>query len=713
MEKVHQFWIVGFIGCCLLTIGCMDRDPAPMCPVPTEVNQSNFHAGGFVGVDLLVVVDNSRSMAQEQSILATGFFTLINSLINPEGGTEWENSPIENMRVAIVSSDMGLQYGENGNTDGNRTVVNCSPKGDNGRFQNDMPGVIKIDRDVISCEKSTDHCPPEWNCSDDGKCVPNTEGAGATTVSCKKNNSGDLWAETGKEDINPDLARQVACMGMLGTGGCGIEQQLEASVLALSRKGQQSFMKDDHLLAVLIVSDEEDCSIMDKGLFETEEWPEKVPKNTVCSLPKKNEDFLFDTKRYRSKFIEIKNGDSNAVIFAAIVGVPRDKEAGCQGRGGEIADCLDHPKMQMKEKKYEEDGMTHFAAACERYTQTENGEDRELVTRAYPGRRYVEVAKGFGSNGYVYSICNPNWSDAMSDIAKVIAQNITNTCYSKPLEWNMLSKKEQTVAKCDQCGIAKCEVIAEFDGRFFKDLKCPLEFNISPDEANEPKIEMYSDGTVKSEHISCLLPKLPAPLDCTEAEAMYRDSNKVGWYYCEDNGEDFEDACNDEIDNDGDGNSDCEQESCKACKKCRAECPDCELPDTPCRDSCKWGVELTPKAKPLVQGGLVKVECLQEFSFEDSNCQENSLDSCIDHEDNDGNGVFDCYACNKDGNDSPYCKDDIAHRPDKNCCPMEIDPETRKCLINRKEVLSICPNPTDGNLPDACYEHKRLLGCEW
>jgi hypothetical protein len=42
------------------------------------------------------------------------------------------------------------------------------------------------------------------------------------------------------------------------------------------------------------------------------------------------------------------------------------------------------------------------------------------VTRAWPARRFVELAQSFGDRGYVYSICNADWSPAMSELAQLI-----------------------------------------------------------------------------------------------------------------------------------------------------------------------------------------------------------------------------------------------------------------------------------------------------
>ena len=108
------------------------------------------------------------------------------------------------------------------------------------------------------------------------------------------------------------------------------------------------------------------------------------------------------------------------MVFAAIVGVPKGDDSPCEGLGDEIGDCLDHSAMDYEPAEFEKDGSpyTNFKPACER----ESG--GEVVTSARPGRRYVKVAEDFGCLGYVYSICNEDWSTAMTEIARLIAQCI-------------------------------------------------------------------------------------------------------------------------------------------------------------------------------------------------------------------------------------------------------------------------------------------------
>ena len=108
MKRITMVAFVGVLAYAILAMGCLDRKPAPVCPVPTEIASNEQTASDFDGVDIVVVVDNSGSMAEEQNILSTGFYTLVNSLIqplSPENDPDWGFPAVDNLRVAIVTSD--------------------------------------------------------------------------------------------------------------------------------------------------------------------------------------------------------------------------------------------------------------------------------------------------------------------------------------------------------------------------------------------------------------------------------------------------------------------------------------------------------------------------------------------------------------------------------------------------------------------------------
>jgi len=370
----------------------------------------------FDAVDILIMLDNSSSMGEEQAILATQFFNLINALINPVSDDICEAA--DNVRIGMVSSDMGLQYGDNGNLPGSKyqDMFSCGGRGDNGKFQTyDSSATIDIQPGAVRCKEDAAQCPTGWTCENMdnmgiGTCEP-AQGDGKDQA-CPSITGSYLETESGEQ--NPLVSFQVSCMANLGIEGCGFEQQLKAVDVGLTSNG--SFIRDDALLAVIVISDEEDCSIMVEDLFDEDELNDVSRPNHVNVACGRHEDHLYGADHYRDAFIAAKDGDSDAVVFAALVGVPISED--CEGRGNEIVNCLDHEKMQNVEVlEQNSQGVDNyvFAPACERFDS-----NNDLVTKARPGRRYVALARRFGERGFVSSICNEDWESIMLEIARLI-----------------------------------------------------------------------------------------------------------------------------------------------------------------------------------------------------------------------------------------------------------------------------------------------------
>jgi hypothetical protein len=658
------------VGYAALSIGCMDRKPAPVCPVPTELNETEAMIGGFEGVDMLVVVDNSISMSEEQAILATSFFPLINSLVNPLPGWAWPAA--DDLRVAIVTSDMGLSWGGNPYEEGDGWPGTnpCSESGDNGIFQSYGAGTsVNIAEGSIECAADATQCPTGWVCEniDDetniGVC--NDPDGDGTNQACP--NLASLWAETTPDANNDDLAFQVSCLSKQGTTGCGFEQQLQSAARALTRTDQADFVREDALLAILVVSDEEDCSMEDgPGLFATDEiqgtgdGPSAL--NIACG---ENPEYLYDMEHYYTTFTNAKLSP-NAVIFAGIVGVPKDDA--CQGTGDEIGGCNDHADMELEiitEDNSAGQPALYYRPACTR------DEGAVQVTKALPGRRYVELATTkFERMSYLYSICNKDWGPAMDEISALIASNLAGTCYEKPLEWD---PAKQT---------AKCDVVVEYTNRE----DCPDDF----DDDDPTVIEVTGEDDVESTNILCTLPKLPAPRDCADIDDGDM-AGKFGWFYCEHSStEDFLGNCTDSVDNDGDGDADCDDADCQLCQICGGT--------DACTGKCKYMVSLTEDAEAAVKQLSISVQCIQQFSFEDPNCQEDTEEACSDEKDNDGNGVWDC---------SDDFEADPPHSADAKCCPM-AKKENGDCELEDR-AYDICE--ISSVYPDACGAAAALLEC--
>jgi hypothetical protein len=643
MKEIAFIIVLVTLGLSAVLPSCNQYEPPAQtsCSGFTVVNTA-LPKQRFDGVDLLVVVDDTDvGGAEEQNILSSGFYTLINSLtrpLSPEIDPEWGYGPVGNMRVTIVTSDMGLQWG-GGQTGGNTTdIQKCgNDLGDNGEFQEpsytEGGAVITVASLQIMCEDGGGQCPTDpagWDCNADHLCEAP---GGVGTVNCPGTRG---FAETTAESPDPDFVTEVACMAQQGTEGCTVEQQLEAAVRGIETHPE--FVVPTHVLAVLIVTDEADCSIRDNGLFQTDEWMSgasgelmiacNIPENETYLFPANDEDAeaiseahgvpMEELDTYHDRLVGLKGGQAEAVVFSAIVGVPDGDGSPCQGDGAQLLEqsCLDQAAMQIVVQTFaiEDREFHHFGPAC---TKEDNGVE---VTSARPGRRFVKTAQDFGKNGYIYSICNESWFPAMRDIAEIIARAVNEaTCPEEPLEW-----EAAPTDGCPDCGEATCDVMVAYtrDGADINDPSCPSELyeGLSAKEAESYKsrkevVEVKENGVVARKTVNCALPKIVVPLDCDLAMDQV-DQSSLGWFYCEKKGENFDDACQDGLDNDGDAipsagtgpapGIDCDDEDCAPCAVCGGTGRQCET-------GCRFNVALTDAARAATVGQVLKLQCAHCF----------------------------------------------------------------------------------------------------
>jgi hypothetical protein len=79
----------------------------------------------------------------------------------------------------------------------------------------------------------------------------------------------DVAGPAGRErNYTGTLSETFAKMARVGDSGCGFEQPFKAARLVLSGSGgAEGFLRDDALLLVVFVTDEDDCSAIDPALF--------------------------------------------------------------------------------------------------------------------------------------------------------------------------------------------------------------------------------------------------------------------------------------------------------------------------------------------------------------------------------------------------------------------------------------------------------------
>ncbi len=329
-------------------------------------------------VDLLVVVDNSNSMAQEQANLADSFSTLVSGLVSPpdlDGDGAPDYPPVTDLHVGIVSTDMGT---------GGYAVQTCRDAydGDDGILRNTPSGAVTGCRDVY----------PSF--------LEYAEG-------------GDTAA----------LAADFACMATLGTGGCGFEQQLGAvrSALTVHQDGaNEGFLREGSVLAVLVVSDEDDCTIADA----VEEGSPSDIFNTGLPLGPLNlrcynyPEYAASIDGLVQDVLAARPGHPERVILGGVLGTPPDSGCNVGDMSTADFDCLlDHPAMQEVIDDSAEGKGERLTPSC----------DVSGLGEAFPPRRLVQFLRGVqaaGGSANVQSICQNDWDTALSRIAREIRSHV-------------------------------------------------------------------------------------------------------------------------------------------------------------------------------------------------------------------------------------------------------------------------------------------------
>lgn len=375
MKKEFQFVVPMFLALLVCLSGCPEsRQGLPCFGENCRTEDSGSDAGFDIGpdvddivcptnkVDMLFVVDNSSSMEQEQLVLSNQIVIMVQELISP---TDPDDPAVQDLHIGIVSTDMGV---------GGYTIQTCSNPihGDNGVLQN---------RGFLSW------CSSEYSASDCDVGV------------CPWLDHSLEYPDDGRDSTNPPIWEDFGCVATLGTNGCGFEQQLEASLVALTLQSDpgganEGFLRPDSVLVIVYVTDEDDCSTPAAEMFNPS--ADLGSLNVRCAL---HEEMLYPISRYHDAFVGLRNGNADRVVVAAITGVPID---GSWLPGDDI-DVL-RGLRQLNPSNPNE-----LLRSCD----TDMG-------GAYPPVRFAELVYAFGENGVLESICRDDWSDALESIAHKI-----------------------------------------------------------------------------------------------------------------------------------------------------------------------------------------------------------------------------------------------------------------------------------------------------
>ena len=487
MKTKAQFRLLGFAAAAVMlmvTLACINRPMKNAKPAPNIGSAISIPQSAERDVDMLFVIDNSGSMADEQAMLQAQFSALMTELRNITGG-------LPNVHLGVTSTDLGtgmfqITYCEDvGGDQGNLLTGNCTnPTGE--------PYIVDVEPQSCEITKNAD-----GTCSDTTCSQANCSAEPSTTYV--------VDSETGcprcRNYTGEDLEDTFSCIASLGTLGCGFEQPLEAMYKALdtSNTANTGFIRPNAFLAVIIISDEDDCSAANPQLFDNSQTDINSTLGPLTSFrcfefgitcdvnsrtaqglrqncqPREDAGaLLYPVSRYINFLQSLK--DPQMLVVAAISG-PVNNDSVTVG-----LDEYSQPEVQF---------------SC----STERG-------GAVPAIRTKAVISAFNDEddmSWAYtSICSPTFTDALQGIGGKIKDILEFQCLPSPLKGCADIGAEFTVGGQDQCQAndvcqAQCNVQDIFERGTPNETKstvppCLEVCNDGPCPGNTDRSQAYANG---------------------------------------------------------------------------------------------------------------------------------------------------------------------------------------------------------------------------
>jgi hypothetical protein len=343
-------------------------------------------------IDILFMIDNSSSMSPSQVNLANNLPAFMNVLKGLSGG-------LPDLRIAVVSSDMGAGDGE---------ITGCAGNGDGGVF----------------------HYVPTGNCT-----ATNLQ-MGATYI------SAPIGATP---NFTGDITAVFQCIAETGESGCGFEHQLASVARALGADGSpppqqnQGFLRPEAYLAIVFVTNEDDCSApvsspiygvstqLNSMYGPTEnficnEWghlcgtppmkpsrfsPNPTDLTTTVTydncVSAESQGLLTPVDTYVQGIKGLKTDPTGQILVAAITGPATPYVV--QWSAPPVPDTGPWPAVHH---------------SC--------GSETDPAGFADPGVRMAQFVESFGGNGLLYSFCSTNYGPALNTIAMKLSALLAPRC---------------------------------------------------------------------------------------------------------------------------------------------------------------------------------------------------------------------------------------------------------------------------------------------
>ena len=320
---------------CILSTACTDSYEGAMTDFTDQLQAAVEASGDEQAIDILFVVDNSGGMGQLQLMLAREFPGLIERIqgLETAGGVALEPS----VNIMATTSDFGnplcTPFQSHEPAQGAPIATGCNSRIDNFTGLGSGPEVFN--------EACTDVCPVDVEPTD---LYIHFDGAGDNVADVEP------YDVDGDGTDDPPVAQALACLGPQGIDGCGYESPLENMLQALNpvaawNTGNTPFLRADATLAIVVLTNEADCSIQDYDIMSDATYQETDPVSgtpaassalcwnagVACDSPGPGvyssctsvDNGLQPTSRYINYLVdELSVNQGKEVLMLGLVGVP-------------------------------------------------------------------------------------------------------------------------------------------------------------------------------------------------------------------------------------------------------------------------------------------------------------------------------------------------------------------------------------------------------
>jgi hypothetical protein len=287
--------LLGAVG---LALGCghdvvVTDDSVEVARLPPVVNRD---------LDVLLLMDNSPGMSDNQAALVRALPSWINTLSGFDGG-------LPNLHIGVATSDLGSSASLDGVAPGiGMGQGACNGTGDGGALRTNAAVTGAFVSDV------------------------------------------GLPDHTRSVNYIGNLADVLSTTATTGDQGCGFEQHLRATVTAVSGlPASAGFLRPEANLAILILADEDDCSVSHNGFFNPADVGGLGPLQSfrctqfglICDgpddmtaigartgcRPRPDSPYIDDVAPLVDALVAVK-GDRRRVMASVIAGTPTPVEIG-------------------------------------------------------------------------------------------------------------------------------------------------------------------------------------------------------------------------------------------------------------------------------------------------------------------------------------------------------------------------------------------------